>query len=252
MGIDAGTPPGLVDRIRVIVREELAKFARSGFLRNASISDGGLTIRGGFLRLLSKATGGVTLFYIGPSSAVMPNGEYQQYLRIRRADGTTVLQLWDSNPGDDGTLNQALSWLDRSGNVVFADDTDSGQGIARPYLPIAFYPARNGDWVKTTSTTFDVMHRAQSPKQQPRLIVKVWVNPSTPGTAGELRVMVNGTQLGAVVSFTNDGFVHEYTFGPLPVEGAHMSLLIVEIQARRTAGTGEIQVAPSQAEGRQT
>lgn len=252
MGVDAATPPGLMERIRMIVAEEIGKFMRSGFLRNASISDGGLTIKGGFFRLLSKATGGATLFYLGPIGDVLGDGERQQFWQVRRADGSPVLMLWDAFPDPDGTLNQALSWMDRAGNVVFADDTDSGQGIARPWVPGGWQLARALDWPPVTSTGYDTVYRAKMPKQHPQLRTAVWGWADTPGTTGEVRVMVNGTQLGPTVTVGNSG-VGETVFGPSPVAGAHMGELVVEVQARRTAGTGGIRCCPSTPpEGRQT
>lgn len=252
MGLDAGTPPGLWERIRSIAAEEVVKFARSGFLRNASISEGGLTIKGGFLRLLAQATGGTELFYIGPVTPNAADGSPQQGWRVRRADGTSVLLLRDAFPTDDGgVLNQALNWYDRGGNVVLADDTNSGQGIARPYIPGVFYQARSGDWPTTTSTTFETVYRMRLPKQQPRLLLRAWGVSDTAEGVGELRVMVNGTQLGSTVT-TAYGTVTEYLFGPTAVDGAHLSTLVVEIQARLASGTGGVQCAPSQAQGQQS
>ncbi|KGH48249.1 hypothetical protein IN07_03340 [Modestobacter caceresii] len=251
MGVDAGTPPGLADRIRQIAEQEVRKFARSGFLRNSSISDGGLTIKGGFLRLLSKATGGVTLFYLGPSGDTLGNGERQQVWIVKRADGTNVLDLYDAFPDQDGTLNQALSWRDRTGNTVFADDTDSGQGLARPYLGTPFYRARDADWLSTTSTEWSTLFRAKLPKQQPSLFARVWAAHTAAGASGQLRVMVNGQQLGSTV-ITDPAAVTEYLFGPGPVPGDHMAGLSVEIQARMVSGSGGLKVEPSQLQGQQT
>jgi hypothetical protein len=250
MGVDAGTPPGLLDRIRQIAADEVRKFARSGFLRNASITDGGLTIRGGFFRLLSKATGGVQQFYLGPTGDLLGDGERQQVWMVRRADGSLVLDLWDAFPDADGTTNQALSWRDRTGNTVFADDTDSGAGLARPYLPIPFYRARSQDWPQSTSTSWATMYRAVVPKQQPRAFFAVYAV-ATANTTGEIRVTVNDTQVGDAYPVPSNA-VNEFLFGPLAAAGSHMQTLRIEVQTRVTAGTGGVQCCPSQGEGRQS
>ncbi|SNR33161.1 hypothetical protein [Blastococcus mobilis] len=251
MGVDAGTPPGLFERIRQMVRDEVAKLLRSGLLRSASIGEGGLTLRGGFFRMRNAADTS-NAFYIGAVTPAQPDGTPQPGWIVRRADGTNVLLLRDAFPenGPDG-VHQALSWLDRTGNTVLADDTDSGQGLARPYVPIVFYRSRNSDWPTVTGGDWQTVYRAKAPKQQPRLLVRAFAGATDGSTSGELRVMINGTQHGstqAVVGAT----VGEFIFGPDAVAGSHMSDLSVEIQARVTAGTGGIRVSPSQGEGRQS
>lgn len=248
---EGGTPLDFWARIQKMIDDAVAGLARSGMLRNASISDGGLTIKGGFLRLLTKAVGGIEQFYIGPTGEILGNGEYQQFLRVRRADGSTVLRLWDAFPDADGTLNQALSWLDRLGNVVVADDTDGGMGIARPYLPAVFYPSRSSDFPSTNSAAFGAIHRAMMTKQQPKLFVSVWGFNDTAGATGEIRVMVNGVQLGSTVT-TGNTAVTQYNFGPAVVAGDYMQELWVEIQARLVTGTGVVRVGAAWVDGRQT
>lgn len=236
-------------RIQKMIEDAVAKLARSGMLRNATISDGGLTIKGGFLRLIYKT---FTQFYFGPVGDVLGNGETQQFLVIRRADGTTVLRLWDAFPDPDGTLNQALSWIDRSGNVAFADDTDSGQGIARPWLSGGFAPVRYEDMsVSTASATFETLWEARITKQQPRLEVIYRATMDLAGATGETRVLVNGVQLSTT---STEGFVVVVRYrGPEAVAGAHMSELVVEIQGRVTGGAGaRVRVEGIGWRGRQT
>lgn len=250
MGADAAVPPGLLERVRQIVTDELGKLLRSGLLRNASISEGGLTIKGGFLRLLASVTG-TTLFYVGPYGPSGPDGTPQQGMYVRRADGTAVLAMFDAFPDTDGGLfNQALNWYGRTGGVVFSDDTDSGQGIARPYLPGVFYRSRNQDWPTADDTSWTTVYRARMVKQQPRLLVQAWAV-ATEGGTGEMRVVVNGVELAPPVTVSGS-LVAEYTFGPTPVDGAHMAALTVELQVRMVSGPGGVQSSPSRLEGRQS
>jgi hypothetical protein len=251
MGQDAKVPAGLWAKVRQIAREEVAKFAKSGFLRNATITGGeGLTVEDGGQFALAAANG-TRIFYVGPVLPSLPDGSPQPGWVIRRADNTQALALFDFIPAADGTLNQALNWYDRGGNIVLADDTNSGQGIARPYVPASFYRARSGDWPSTTSASFETLFRAKLPKQQPRLYARAWGTTSVTGTTGEVRVMVNGTQLGSTGAAVFNP-VNEFVFGPATVAGSHMDDLAVEIQARRTAGTGTVQVEPSWLQGMQT
>jgi hypothetical protein len=116
----------------------------------------------------------------------------------------------------------------------------------------AFYRARNVDWPTTTSPTFETIYRAKMPKQHPKLYVRAWVINTVAGATGEIRVMVNGAQLGTTQG-TISGTVTESVFGPAAVAGAHMADLSVEIQARLASGTGAVQVGVSRgAEGSQT
>jgi hypothetical protein len=246
MGQEAAVPAGFWPKVQKMVDDAVATFARSGFLRNASISDGGLTIKGGFLRLLF---GDVELVNMGPVLPRMPDGSPQIGLIIRRADGTQALAMFDADVSD-GQVNQALTWYDRAGNVVLADDTNSGQGIARPYVPGGFYRADYADWLAVTGTSFVTKFRARMPKQQPSLYVRAWASNDTSGATGELRVMVNGVQWGPTQSTAFS--ISEYEFGPLPVTGEHMSTLAVELQARVTSGSGAVRLEPSRLEGRQT
>lgn len=244
------TPPGLLERILLEVDKRISAFARSGFLRNAVITQGGLTIKGGLLRMLSAVTGGTSTFYVGPVSPNLPDGSYQPSVIIRRNDGTVALLLWDPRPDLDG-YNQFLGWYDRSGNAVITDDTQSGQGIGRPYLPGVGYPAQARHWPSGGAGGWEALYRVRHNKQQPRLAVQAWGSCDTAGTTGELRVMVDGVQLGATQSVTS-GAVTEFVFGPTAVAGSFGQLLNVELQVQRTAGTGLVQTCFSLVEGRQS
>ncbi len=244
MGVDAGTPPGLFERMRMIAADEVAKFMRSGFLRNASSSEGGLTIKGGFLRLLTSATGGgVSTFYVGPiTDSPLPDGSPQMGMVMRRNDGTAVLALYDPLPGADG-FNQFLGWFDRAGAVVFSDDTNAGQGHARPWLHGGFSAERFADFrYSVTDSNFVTVARALVTKQQPRLEVGVRASTTAADTTGEVLVLVNGVQLGATQ--TEQFSISTRFYGPLPVAGDYGAGLTVEIQGRRTAGAGALRIEP--------
>lgn len=250
MGVDANLPPGLFERIGQLVEQKLGQLLRSGMLRSASIGEGGLTIRGGFLRLRNAADTG-DQFLIGAVDPPQPDGTPQPGWMVRRADGTLVLLLRDAFPvNGPGGVDQALTWLDRSGNTVLSDDTDSGQGLARPYVGGMFGRSRYADMtVSTASATFETLWETRITKQQPRLFVHYRATMDTAATTGETRVLVDGVELDTVET---EGFsiAHRYALGP--VAGAHMSDLIVEIQGRRTSATGQLRVEAYGWEGRQT
>lgn len=253
MGVDAATPPGLWERVRQIASEEVAKFAKSGFLRNARISGGnGLTVERGS-RLIVEHPDGRRMLLAGAysSSAAynLPDGSQQPMFLLNRADGSLALSMYDPDPALNG-FQQFFALWDRSSNIVLSDDADSGQGIARPYVPGSFYRSRYSDWVGTTMTTFETMFRARIPKQHPRLRVRLWASNDTTGATGEVRVVVNGTQFGPTIATTFS--IAETLVGPLVVAGTHMTDLVVEIQARLVTGAGAVRVEPSQLQGEQS
>lgn len=246
---DGGTPPDFWTRVQQMIDRGVAAAMRSGPLRNASISDGGLSITGGFLRLVYET---FNMLYVGPVTPSAGDGTPQQAIRLRRADGTMALQIHDAFPGADGnSFNQALTLFDRSGNAIFADDTDSGQGIGRPYLPFVAYRSDSNDWPLTTSTTFVTKHWAHGPKQQPKLFVEAWMGATDPAAIAEVQVMVNGVVWGAAQSGTA-GAVTGHLFGPATVSGTHLQTLEIEVQYRLASGVGSVKCGVARIEGRQT
>lgn len=248
---EAAVPQDLIAKLQGMWRQDIANANRAAPIRNSAISSGGVfSIQGG--ALVMKDDNGLDLFYVGPLLPNRADGTPQQGWNVWRADGSKVLELFDAYPTDaGGALQQALNWRDRSGNVVLADDTNSGQGIGRPYLPGVFYLARNTDWPKVTSTTFQTVYRAEVSKQHPKMVVRVWGYNDTAGATGQIQVLVNGTAWGTVQS-TNSTTVQEFVIGPTPVAGAHISFMTVEIQACMTAGTGSVQVGAAQLNFQQT
>ncbi|TFV91413.1 hypothetical protein [Blastococcus sp. CT_GayMR16] len=247
----APTPPGLLERILLEVDRRIAAFARSGFLRNATITKGGITIRNGFLRV-QNAAGTVTQFFVGGISPTLPDGTPQPGMTLRREDGTLAMALYDPtpDPGSPGGFKQFLAIYDRSGNIIFSDDTESGQGHARPRVPLTFYRARSNDWPQVTSTTFETVYRAKGDKQQPRLNIRVWGVNDSAGATGEVRVMVNGVQLGTTGA-TSSAIITEFLMVGA-VAGSYGTNLVIEVQARMVAGAGGVRVGASQLDGLQS
>lgn len=243
MGQEAAVPPGFKEQIQKMIDQAVAKAYRSAPLRNASITDGGITVRNGYVRVRSAE--GVTTAYMGGVTPALPDGTYQPGLIFRREDGSLAMALYDPDPDPDGPgdYKQFLATYDRGQNVILSDDTYSGQGLARPYLPNTFYRDRYADWVTTTSTTFETLFSAWVYKQHPRLVVQAWASNDTAGATGEVRVLVDGQPWGSVAS--TDFGVATKDFGAAPVAGAHMESLRVEIQARVASGGGGVRVEPT-------
>jgi hypothetical protein len=245
---EAAAPPGFWARVQQMIDTSIGKAMRSVSPRGASLSEGDFTITGGTLKVL--APDGGNSFWLGSIVPALPDGSYQPGFILRREDGTLAAALFDPTPVP-GDYHQFFALYDRAGNVIVSDDTNSGQGIARPYVPSAFYPSRFADFTaSSTAAAFETVFDARVPKQHPCLEVGYRASMDTTGTTGEVRVMVNGVQLGAT---STEGFAVASRFtGSFPVAGAHLSQLIVEIQARRTSATGALRVEPLYCMGRQT
>jgi hypothetical protein len=251
MGVDAALPPGLFERVTQMIRDEIGKVLRSGLLRNASISEGGLTIKGGFLRMLSAVTGGVESFYVGPINPPLGDGSYQPGFVVRRNDGTTVLLLWDPLPGTDG-YNQFLGWYDRTGNAIFTDDTTSGEGNARPWLALPIpQPTDISKWPSTSSTSWGTIAESFGVMQQPKLFWNATAIADA-GVTAQVRLSIHGgatvgpvhTVVGGTTTFINDTI-------SLPA-GFYGSQWALDVQAQVTGGAGSVHVSTWQINGQQS
>jgi hypothetical protein len=234
------TPPGLLERILREVDKRIAQFARSGFLRNATITEGGITIKGGFLQLfVDKLTTKPTV-YVGGVTPALPDGTLQPGLIVSRQDGTTAMALYDPTPDPstpDG-FQQFLAIYNRAGDIIVSDDTDSGTGLARPYVPIGLQRANVVEMPKTASASFVDLELGDFYRQHPKAIALVNAGCDTSGTTGEVQVLVDNAVVGTTGPLAFAVGVH--VIGPFAVPGAHMSSHRIKVQAKRTAGTGNV------------
>jgi hypothetical protein len=242
---EGATPRGYWDQIRKIAREEAAKVLRSAPLKNASISSGGLDIQGnGALRVLYP-DGEAALYFGG---LVTGSGYAGTGLLIQTSDGTDIASF----SYDEMTGEQTAHLHDEQNNIIVGNDHDSGQGLARPWVPGGgFARARYADWNVAAGTgTFETLWRLEMIKQLPRISVATLASMDTSGSTGEIRLLVDGVQVGTTQTV---GFAQTVSLiGPAVVAGAHMKLLTVEIQARVASGTGSFRVEPLHCLGRQS
>lgn len=248
---EAAVPPGFWGRVQKMIDDSIARFARSGFLRNASITDGGLTIKGGG-SLTVEDNGSIRVRYPDGTSSVYAGDIYgvesNEYsgtgLLVQGPDGRDIAHI----RSDAATGNTSVVIRDAQGNAVFSTDRISGQGLAGPFLNGGFARARFTDFTVAANTDqFVTLWRQWVTKEQARLEVAYMASMDTSGTTGEVRVLVDGVQLG---STTAEGFAvgTRYILGS--VAGAHRKALNVEIQARRIGTTGALRVEPLYYSGR--
>lgn len=248
---EAAVPDSFKKQILRWIDERVAKAMRSAPLRNASIGDGGsLTLRGGTFRAkYPEAEGGETAVSIGPQHHPTSGGYLGTGLLVQAPDGTDMIVARQDAQFD----NTRVDIYDSGNRIIFGNDASSGLGLARPYLDSQPRLSRYVDWPTFTLATIDVwetVYEYSHTKQHPRLEVAVMASMDTAATTGELRVMVDGVQLGSTSSIAY-AFGPSY-FGPANVAGLHMAVLEVEIQVRRTTATGGMKLAPMYCRGRQS
>jgi hypothetical protein len=212
-------------------------------LETASVGAGGLRIvEGG--RFAMDTPAGVRMIDVGKIDDGRFNhadGRPQQAQFMRREDGSLMFGCFAYPPSGE---TQAWTFYDRTGNVILAEDTASGQGLARPALPLPMWPsyACGWDyWPRNSGTTMQELWTGLIYKQQPKVVVVVNAAMDTSGATGLLELKINGVVQGSpqTVVFSVDPF----TFGPFTIPGDHMSQVDIVLQGRRSTGTGTIRAS---------
>ncbi|WP_411078513.1 hypothetical protein [Streptomyces sp. cmx-10-25] len=210
-------------------------------LENAAVGAGGLRVVNGG-RLAMDTPGRVRMVDIGKLNDQQYNhadGTPQQAIQLRRDDGTLAWACFSYPPS--GFETQAWKFYDRTGNVILAEDTNSAQGLARPYLPVPLGPAYEGSWdywPRATATTTTRLWQGRFYKQLPNIVLVMQASMDTSGATGTIELAVGGTvRASASVAFSV-GYV---TLGPYALDGYdHMQQVDITVQGRRTAGTGAL------------
>lgn len=155
-------------------------------------------------------------------------------LEVHRPDGSLSFLANTSYSGG------YVGAFDRGGNAVVTDDIDSGQGLARPYIPLAAFVDTSAPTQTTTSSTFVQIATASGYKQHPKVHAWVLVHSSAADTTGEVQLVdASGTQIGTTATIAASTLT-AVEIGPADIAGAHEQLVTIDIQIRRTAGTGTI------------
>ncbi|MEV6124370.1 hypothetical protein AB0M23_28335 [Streptomyces sp. NPDC052077] len=236
-------PTSLARRVATLERE-LRELRAARRLEKASVGKGGLRIVDGG-RLAMDTPQGVRMVDIGQITAAQydhGDGTPQQGVQLRREDGTLFLACFSYPPS--GFDWQAWALYDRTGSVVVAEDTNSGQGLARPYLEVPMGPSYEGGWdywPRTSSTTATPLWEGIVYKQLPRVAVVVRASMDTSGATGELDLTIGGIaqEPPVPVSFS----VGYITLGPYPLDYAHMDQITLAVRGRRTSGTGALRAS---------
>ncbi len=226
------------------LKKQVRELRAARRLENAAVGAGGLRVVNGG-RLAMDTPGKVRMVDIGKIGDASYNhgdGSPQQAVQLRRDDGSLFMACFSYPPS--GFETQAWSFYDRSGNVILAEHTNSGQGLARPYLPVNLGPAYEGSWdywPRTSGTTTTRLWQGRFYKQLPRIVLVMQASMDTSGATGVIEMTVGGT----VRASANVGFsVSYFTLGPYDLDSwDHMQQVDIVAQGRRTAGTGTLRAA---------
>lgn len=226
-------------------------------LENAHVGAGGITLGNNGSLTIQDADGRVVAtFGALPPAFNRADGSRQPGVALYREDGTLAAFLGDTNPTTP-PFRQSLQILDRQENIVVADDTNGGQGLANPYVSGASWSDSNiTRWPSTTGATFTEIAYAYHTAQNPRVQFDIDLQADA-STTGQFRLMVTnhtGTavQIDAIQTVTG-AFKHWTKFQvALPAGTQWGELLYLSLQGQRTAGTGTIRGIVNRWEGDQT
>lgn len=220
--------PDLGKKLDNILRR-LKKLENNRGLGDTTVSHGSITLDGGSLSLMS---GGVEIARIGEFKD--SSGNTQVGVTFNRPNGKPAFR-YDSVQGFIGIY-------DETGDYVFTDDTDSGHGVARPYLQIPMHPLRVQDAAAVTDSAWTPVYGNWMYPTCP-IVVSMFKYGMDPGVSGEIRLTVDGVQVGRTIADSAGWPSNNWMAGPWPVWDT-VNLHQVQIEARLTGGTGNVYVAP--------
>ncbi len=209
-------------------------------LRRATLS--GAALSSGSIEVRSPTTGAILV----RAGEIPWASGIVQGLAVYRTDGTIQALFWDS-AGADGYW----ALFDEQQNVPVSSGAVSGVGAPTPYL--ATHPVPYGRVINppetTTSGSFGALWRLHHRRQHPRIHVRVIVKTAA-DTSGEIRLTCDGVDISGVLTAALGTNTYFDLFGTVP--GSHMSIQNIDVEARRTAGTGSVQVEVAICQGVQS
>jgi hypothetical protein len=215
------------ERIKTLERQvDALNSARP--LRSATIDDPGT---------LKVRKNGQDLLHVGKLPGT--NGGLAG-LVVYREDGTLAFIVGAYAAGE-----QYAALQDRSANVIVSDDALSGEGLARPYIPIPFGDGDASHWGGTSSGTFLALYTGFAYRQHPKFtgIVQVLADA---GTSGELELWdaTNSVQLDVQSIAAAESSYKTFSGVDITSTSALYGLMSLQWRVRVTGGAGSIHVNP--------
>jgi hypothetical protein len=201
------------------------------------VNGGGVTVFDGGSFTMATPSGNIV---VNAGQAVIPDGtgRTQQIFQVGRDDGTTAFYVADFGTVSGHTHQEAWALLDRAQNVIVAEDTTSGHGLASPYISVPFVDI-SAPTMTTTSTTFQGLQWGFLFEQHPKFTALVLAQTPS-GTTGEFRFTIGGVQIGSTVSVPSNTF-GALVFNPGTVPSFLWgSGVTVQLEGRVTGGAGAL------------
>lgn len=222
------------DRDLKQIIEALAK--RVTNLEQSNPLQGGAVITGGGLTAIDPNTGHAVF-----QEVFFPlqdgSGRMQMGLLLHRSDGSLALSLADLGVAPGHTFQQSFNIWDVNGDYVMADDVASGQGLARPYIPLGSF-VDNTVPNTTTSTSFGTVQTLIGVKQHPKVQGQVLVYADS-GTTGVVQIIDQSSNVLFTHNVTSGEFDY-ISFGPVALAGAHLAPISLNVQAKVSTGAGKV------------
>jgi hypothetical protein len=178
-------------------------------------------------------------------------------IKIQRSDGSVAFQMRDVL----GLGQQSVSILDTSGAIIAGTGLFS-DGLGAPYIPLDWHPVdyTSGALAQSTSSaTFAATHEHRGFKQNNVVWPQFMVQCSDATTAAEVQLFsvtagaAMTTQIGDPLTITVPAGTTTFALFEfvdyVHLPGAYGLPVHYEIQARVTAGTGSVSVAPVRSVG---
>lgn len=210
---------------------------------------GGVTIDKGGLTVIDPNNGD-PFFVLKLEPLQDGSGRQQMIFALYREDGSLAFVLGDLGTTPGHTFEQALQWFDRAGNIIVADDTTSGQGLARPYLSMGTFVDDTVPTATTTSTTFATLQTLSGFKQHPKIFGQILTYSDT-GTTGTIQLVDQSSNVLFTTNLASGQFSY-VTFGPVALAGVHEAGIVLSIQGKVLTGTGKVGARGVSAIGVQT
>ncbi|MFI7500525.1 hypothetical protein ACIBVL_18865 [Streptomyces sp. NPDC049687] len=232
-------PEDIIDRLTQMERriQQLSTAVNSRPALNR-ISGGTVEITDGG-SLLVRTPAGTPMFRVGGWSG----NEYG--MEIHRQTGSLAMSLF--NGDGSATSLQPVRIYDNSSREILSDDVNTG-GLARPWLPML--PPQDiaqARWPQTASTSWTTIALSYNPVWQPKMRLLMNTRVSS-GGAGQVQVLVNGSQWGDTVTAGND---FDYT-GLLSSDFSSIYATTVKFEIQAIATSGTVYANPVLMHGRQT
>lgn len=235
--------PDWIGKEFAALRAEIAELRAARTLESAFIGAGGITI-GDAGSLIVKDADGHLVAVIGalPPEFNRADGSPQLGIVIYREDGTLAAALADFD-ATTPPFKQAWQILDRAGNTILSDDTNSGKGLASPHLSLGTVTDTNvARWPATTAATWTSIAEGFVERQNPRVLWDFLLF-APASVTGQFRLLLDGVQIGTTQTVVGGGagtFASWIDTRSFPSSLDMYATGLLELQGQVTAGAGTI------------